>query len=46
MPSKTSFNPVTKTVYKNSNRFILYMHEYIHKYKDPRWMTFKQASEA
>lgn len=46
MPSKTSFNPITKTVYKNSNRFILYMNEYVHQYKDPRWMTFKQASAA
>ena len=46
MPSRTSYNPVTKTVYKNSNRFILYLNEYLHHYDDPRWMTFKQALEA
>lgn len=45
IPSRTSFNPITNTTYKNSNRFILYLNEYIHQYDDPRWMTFKQASE-
>lgn len=45
-PSRTSYNPVTQTTYKNSNRFILYLNEYIHHYNDPRWMTYKQAVEA
>lgn len=44
LPNQTSFNPVTNTVYKNSNRFILYLNEYLNGYKDPRWMTFNQAS--
>lgn len=46
IPSRTSFNPITQTTYKNSNRFILYINEYIHHYNDPRWMTFKQATKA
>ena len=44
MPAEPSFNPITNTVYRNSNRFILYMNEYVNGYKDPRWMTFNQAS--
>lgn len=42
MTSRTSYNPVTKTVYKNSNRFILYLNEYLHHYDDPRWMTLSR----
>ncbi len=45
VPLQTSFNPVTNTTYKNSNKFILYLHEVIHKYNDPRWMTYNQAKE-
>lgn len=45
IPSETSFNPITHTVYRNCNRFILYLNEYVHGYKDPRWMTFKQAKD-
>lgn len=36
MPAEPSFNPITNTVYRNSNRFILYMNEYVNGYKDPR----------
>ncbi|WP_027089822.1 zincin-like metallopeptidase domain-containing protein [Thomasclavelia saccharogumia] len=39
------FNPVTKTRYKNSNRFLLELVSYIKNYDDPRWMTFKQARD-
>ena len=44
MPAEPSFNPITNTVYRNSNRFILYINEFVNNYKDPRWMTFNQAS--
>lgn len=44
LPSEPSFNPITNTVYRNSNRFILYLNEIVNDYKDPRWMTFSQAS--
>lgn len=44
MPAEPSFNPITNTVYRNSNRFILYINEFVNDYKDPRWMTFNQAS--
>lgn len=44
LPSEPSFNPITNTVYRNSNRFILYLNEIVNDYKDPRWMTFSQAN--
>ncbi len=39
------FNPVTNVVYQGNNRIRLMLAAWQHHYTDPRWMTFKQASD-
>lgn len=38
-------NPASKSLYSGSNRTILKMVAEANDYKDPRWMTFKQAND-
>lgn len=40
-----SYNPVSKAVYRGGNRFRLMIAAEENGFTDPRWMTFKQASE-
>ena len=40
------FNPLSGTYYRGGNRFRLMFAATYYGYKDPRWMTFKQAKKA
>lgn len=40
-----SYNPVSNAVYRGGNRFRLMIAAEENGFTDPRWMTFKQASE-
>lgn len=39
------YNPVSNVVYKAGNRFRLMLAAEAYGFKDPRWITFKQAAE-
>ncbi len=39
------YNPLTKTVYQGGNRIRLMLAARMNGFKDPRWMTFKQAAD-
>ena len=39
------YNPLSKAVYRGGNRFRLMVAAQEKGFKDPRWLTFKQASE-
>lgn len=42
---KTPYNSISKTEYKGLNKAILTFSQLIYNFKDPRWLTFKQAKD-
>lgn len=42
-PSVSPYNPISKTIYKNTNQLTLLINQYCYGYQDPRWCTFDQA---
>ncbi len=43
--NESAFNPISQKRYKGLNAFYLYALGEMHGYKDPRWLTFKQAKD-
>lgn len=43
--NEPAFNPISQKRYKGLNAFYLYALGEMHGYKDPRWLTFKQAKD-
>lgn len=43
--NEPAFNPISQKRYKGLNAFYLYALSEINGYKDPRWLTFKQAKD-